>query len=142
MSDTVNHECGIALIRLLKPLEFYLSKYGTSFYGLKKLHLLMHKQHNRGQDGAGIAGLKIDIPPGNKYISRIRSNSENPVKEIFNEIYDNITELQKKSPGRLNDPQWLKNNLDFTGELFLRTSALRNLREQRGKKPSPCYPLE
>lgn len=119
MSDVVNHECGIALIRLLKPLEYYLSKYGTSFYGLKKLHLLMHKQHNRGQDGAGIAGLKIDIQPGNKYISRIRSNAENPVKEIFNEIYDKIAEIQKKSPGRLNDPQWLKNNLDFTGELFL-----------------------
>lgn len=119
MSDIVKHECGIALIRLLKPLEFYLSKYGTSFYGLKKLHLLMHKQHNRGQDGAGIAGLKIDIQPGNKYISRIRSNSENPVKDIFNEIYDKIAEIQKKSPGRLNDPQWLKNNLDFTGELFL-----------------------
>ncbi len=119
MSDFVNHECGIALIRLLKPLEYYLSKYGTSFYGLKKLHLLMHKQHNRGQDGAGIAGLKIDVPPGNKYISRIRSNSENPVKEIFNEIYDKITEIQQKNPGRLNDPQWLKYNLDFTGELFL-----------------------
>ena len=119
MSDFVNHECGIALIRLLKPLEYYLSKYGTSFYGLKKLHLLMHKQHNRGQDGAGIAGLKIDISPGNKYISRIRSNSENPVKDIFNEIYDKIAEVQTKSPGRLNDPQWLKNNLDFTGELFL-----------------------
>jgi len=119
MSDIVNHECGIALIRLLKPLEFYLSKYGTSFYGLKKLHLLMHKQHNRGQDGAGIAGLKIDVSPGNKYISRIRSNSENPVKDIFNEIYDTITDVQSKSPGRLNDPQWLKNNLDFTGELFL-----------------------
>lgn len=119
MSDVVNHECGIALIRLLKPLEYYLSKYGTSFYGLKKLHLLMHKQHNRGQDGAGIAGLKIDIQPGNKYISRIRSNAENPVKEIFNEIYDKIAEIQKKSPGRLNDPQWLKSNLDFTGELFL-----------------------
>lgn len=119
MSDIVNHECGIALIRLLKPLEYYLSKYGTSFYGLKKLHLLMHKQHNRGQDGAGIAGLKIDIPPGNKYISRIRSNSENPVKDIFNEIYEIINEVQKKSPGRLHDPQWLKSNLDFSGELFL-----------------------
>jgi amidophosphoribosyltransferase len=119
MSDIVNHECGIALIRLLKPLEYYLSKYGTSFYGLKKLHLLMHKQHNRGQDGAGIAGLKIDIPPGNKYISRIRSNSENPVKDIFNEIYETINEVQKKNPGRLHDPQWLKSNLDFTGELFL-----------------------
>jgi amidophosphoribosyltransferase len=119
MSDVVKHECGIALIRLLKPLEYYFSKYGTSFYGLKKLHLLMHKQHNRGQDGAGIAGLKIDIPPGNKYISRIRSNSENPIKDIFNEIYDKIAEVQIKSPGRLNDPQWLKNNLDFTGELLL-----------------------
>jgi len=71
MSELIKHECGIALVRLLKPLEYYLAKYGTSFYGLNKLHLLMQKQHNRGQDGAGIANIKLDIKPGNKYINRI-----------------------------------------------------------------------
>jgi amidophosphoribosyltransferase len=119
MSELIKHECGIALIRLLKPLEYYVSKYGTAFYGLNKLHLLMQKQHNRGQDGAGIAGIKIDIPPGNKYISRIRSNSESPIKDIFYQAHHTFLEVQKKNPKRLSDVQWLKNNLDFTGELFL-----------------------
>jgi amidophosphoribosyltransferase len=86
MSELIKHECGIALVRLLKPLEYYLAKYGTSFYGLNKLHLLMQKQHNRGQDGAGIANIKLDIKPGNKYISRLRSNSESPIKDIFNQV--------------------------------------------------------
>lgn len=119
MSDSVKHECGIALIRLLKPLEHYLSNYGTSFYGLKKLHLLMQKQHNRGQDGAGIAGVKIGIAPGKKYISRLRSDSDSPIKDIFSQIFDKIAEVRQKSPHRLNDTQWVKENLDFSGELFL-----------------------
>lgn len=119
MSELIKHECGIALVRLLKPLEYYLAKYGTSFYGLNKLHLLMQKQHNRGQDGAGIANIKLDIKPGNKYISRIRSNSESPIKDIFNQVYDQFSESVEKNPSRLNDPQWLKENLDFTGEVFL-----------------------
>jgi amidophosphoribosyltransferase len=119
MSDVVKHECGIALIRLLKPLEYYMSNYGTNFYGLRKLHLLLQKQHNRGQDGAGIAGLKIGLPPGNKYISRLRSNSDSAIKEIFGEIFDKIAEVQQRNPHRLNDTQWVKNNLDFSGELFL-----------------------
>lgn len=119
MSELIKHECGIALIRLLKPLEYYLSKYGTGFYGLNKLHLLMQKQHNRGQDGAGIAGIKLDMEPGHNYISRIRSNSESPIKDIFNKVYNKLIKLQKKHPDRLKDVQWLKNNIDFTGELFL-----------------------
>ena len=119
MSEQIKHECGIALIRLLKPAEFYLAKYGTSFYGLKKLHLLMQKQHNRGQDGAGIASIKIDIPPGKKYISRIRSNAESPIKEIFSKVNDTFNQATKDKPERLNDPAWLKENLDFTGELFM-----------------------
>lgn len=82
MSELIKHECGIVLIRLLKPLEYYLSKYGTSFYGLKKLHLLMQKQHNRGQDGAGIAGIKLNMPPGKGYISRFRSNAESPERDF------------------------------------------------------------
>ncbi len=84
MSDKINHECGIAMVRLLKPLEYYLAKYGTSVYGLQKMHLLMQKQHNRGQDGAGIAEVKFDLPPGNRYISRKRNNSAAPIKDLFN----------------------------------------------------------
>ena len=83
MSDAIKHECGIAMIRLRKPLRYYQEKYGSSFYGLNKLYLLMEKQHNRGQDGAGVATIKLDVPPGKKYISRFRSNSASPIKEIF-----------------------------------------------------------
>ncbi len=119
MSDQIKHECGIALIRLLKPLEYYLAEYGTSFYGLNKLHLLMQKQHNRGQDGAGIAGIKFDLPPGNNYISRLRSNSATPIIDIFNKVYDKLNIIKKENPGRINDVNWLKQNMDFTGELFL-----------------------
>lgn len=120
MSDQIKHECGIALIRLLKPLEYYLSKYGTAFYGLQKLHLLTEKQHNRGQDGAGIAGIKFDLEPGNRYISRIRSNSNTPIKDIFNQVYNQIQEIKEGSnPERLHDVNWLKQNVDFTGELFM-----------------------
>ncbi len=119
MSELIKHECGIALVRLLKPLEYYLATYGTSFYGLNKLHLLMQKQHNRGQDGAGIANIKLDIRPGKKYISRLRSNSESPIKDIFNQVYENFSKKAENNPKLLNDTQWLKENLDFTGEVFL-----------------------
>lgn len=119
MSELIKHECGVALIRLLKPPEYYLSKYGTSFYGLKKLHLLMQKQHNRGQDGAGIAGIKIDMPPGTKYISRFRSNSESPIKDIFKQVNDQVDAIAQKNEKLLRDVHWLKDNLDMTGELFM-----------------------
>jgi len=119
MSDRITHECGIALIRLLKPLEYYLAKYGTSLYGLQKMHLLMQKQHNRGQDGAGLAEIKFDLPPGERYISRVRNNSATPIKDLFNGIYDQIQQVTKDNPKRLMDVNWLKQNADFTGELFL-----------------------
>ncbi|MBN2616219.1 MAG: amidophosphoribosyltransferase [Bacteroidales bacterium] len=119
MSDQIKHECGIALVRLLKPLEYYLSKYGTSVYGLQKLHLLMQKQHNRGQDGAGITCIKFDLPPGTKYMNRVRSNSSTPLQSIFNKVYDQLHEIKDQHPDRLNDIHWMKNNVDFTGELFL-----------------------
>ena len=119
MSEQIKHECGIALVRLLKPLEFYPAKYGTGFYGLNKLHLLMQKQHNRGQDGAGIASIKLDMEPGQKYISRLRSNSDCPIQDIFRQVHGKIAKVYKKHPKRVKDIQWLKNNLDFTGELFL-----------------------
>lgn len=119
MSDQIKHECGIAVVRLLKPLDFYLQKYGTAFYGLQKLHLLMQKQHNRGQDGAGIASIKFDMQPGTKYINRIRSNSNAPIKDIFNQVYDKLHEIGEKQPMGMLDVEWLKQNVDFTGEIFM-----------------------
>jgi len=119
MSEQIKHECGIALIRLLKPLEYYLGQHGTSLYGLKKLHLLMQKQHNRGQDGAGIASIKFDLTPGNKFINRIRSNSNAPIADVFNEAYNNIEKTIDRNADRLSDVNWLKENVEFSGELFL-----------------------
>ncbi len=119
MSEQINHECGIAMIRLLKPLNYYLGKYGTSIYGLQKLHLLMQKQHNRGQDGAGMACIKFDLPPGKRYINRLRSNSSTPIKDIFNKVYNQLEQVNSENPRRLNDVLWLKNHVQFTGELFL-----------------------
>ncbi|MCX6268750.1 MAG: amidophosphoribosyltransferase [Bacteroidetes bacterium] len=119
MSDSIHHECGIAMVRLLKPLEFYLAKYGTALYGLNKLHLLMQKQHNRGQDGAGIACIKFDLDPGNKFINRIRSVANAPIQDIFNKVISNIKEIEDRHPNRLQDVQWLKHNLDMLGELYL-----------------------
>ncbi len=119
MSDPIKHECGIAMIRLLKPFEFYLAKYGTSFYGLKKLHLMLQKQHNRGQDGAGIACVKFNLDPGHKFIDRVRSNSNTPIQDIFQTVYNRINAIGEKDSHLLNDPVWLKQNAEFTGELFL-----------------------
>lgn len=119
MSDAIKHECGIALVRLLKPLTFYREKYGTSFYGLNKLYLLMEKQHNRGQDGAGIANIKFDVEPGERYISRKRSNAAQPIKEIFDHVNGRIAQEKAGNPKFTDDPAWLKRNLPFTGEVFL-----------------------
>jgi amidophosphoribosyltransferase len=119
MSDYIKHECGIAYIKLRKPLTYYFEKYGTSFYGLNKMYLLMEKQHNRGQDGAGLVNIKIDAEPGKRYISRYRSNHSAPLKEIFAKINSKFIELQNSNPDKLNDPIWLKKNLPFTGEVFL-----------------------
>ncbi|MFZ4521653.1 MAG: amidophosphoribosyltransferase [Bacteroidales bacterium] len=119
MSDSIHHECGIALIRLLKPLEYYQARYGTAFYGLNKLHLLMQKQHNRGQDGAGIASIKFDLDPGNRFINRIRSVAGAPIQDIFNKVGANLKEIEERHPNRVNDVQWLKSNVDMLGELYL-----------------------
>ena len=120
MSDDLKHECGIALLRLLKPLDYYREKYGTPFYGLNKLYLLMEKQHNRGQDGAGAANIKLDIKPGNKYISIQKSNSPSSIKDIFQTVTSEIAEACKNVPPELaKDPVWLKNNVRFSGELFM-----------------------
>lgn len=119
MSDQIKHECGIALIRLLKPLSYYQEKYGTSLYGLNKLYLLMEKQHNRGQDGAGIATIKLDVKPGNRYISRYRAMGSNAVSEIFEYVQKKFAEVQSHSPDLLKDAEWLKDNISFTGEVLM-----------------------
>jgi len=119
MSDAIKHECGIALVRLLKPLQYYKDKYGTSFYALNKMYLLMEKQHNRGQDGAGLANIKFDVPPGRRYISRHRSNSSTPIKDIFAHVNQRFEAEFAQNPDSIHDPEWLKENLPFTGEVFL-----------------------
>ncbi len=119
MSDPIKHECGIALLRLKQPLQYYVDKYGTAFYGLNKLHLLMEKQHNRGQDGAGVANIKLDMQPGERYISRYRSTDPKPIQDIFDRINKKLKELYDESPEKINDVEFLKRNYGFTGELFL-----------------------
>ena len=119
MSDSIKHECGVALLRLLKPLDFYQKKYGTSLYGLNKMYLLMEKQHNRGQDGVGLANIKLDVEVGKRYISRKRSVATNPLQDVFQHVNKRFVELEKKDPEKLKNTQWMKENLPFTGELFL-----------------------
>ena len=119
MSDALKHECGVAMLRLLKPLEFYKEKYGTSFYALKKMYLLMEKQRNRGQDGAGMANVKLDTPAGKRYISRKRSTTANPIQDLFAQINQRFINLEESDPKKLEDTTWLKHNMPFTGELFL-----------------------
>lgn len=119
MSDAIKHECGIALVRLLKPLDYYIEKYGSVTYGINKMYLLMEKQHNRGQDGAGIANIKFDVKPGQRYISRYRSNTNQAIKEIFEKIHAKFEVVYKNSPEKLKDIDWLKENVAFTGEVFL-----------------------
>ena len=117
MSDFLQHECGVAMIRLLKPLSYYKEKYNTSFYALNKMYLMMEKQRNRGQDGVGLVNIKLDVKPGERFISRKRSVSANPIQEVFSHInsyFNNLSDTDK-----LNDINWLKANLPFTGEIFL-----------------------
>jgi len=119
MSDAIKHECGIALVRLLKPLEFYQKKYGTSFYGINKMYLLMEKQHNRGQDGAGFASIKFDVQPGTRYISRVRSIMQSPIQDIFAQINERLNEVLEKNPDKNSDVQWQIENMPYVGNLFL-----------------------
>ena len=119
MSDPIQHECGIALLRLKKPLEYYLDKYGSALWGLNKMHLLMEKQHNRGQDGAGIANIKLDMQPGERYISRTRSVQKNPTQDIFDQINAKFKAIYDENPSALKDVDYLKQNVGFTGEVFL-----------------------
>ena len=117
MSDFLQHECGVAMIRLLKPLSYYKEKYNTSFYALNKMYLMMEKQRNRGQDGVGLVNIKLNVKPGERFISRKRSVSANPIQEVFSHINSYFNNLSEKD--KLNDINWLKENLPFTGEIFL-----------------------
>jgi amidophosphoribosyltransferase len=119
MSDALQHECGIALVRLLKPLEFYKEKYGTAFYGIQKMYLLMEKQHNRGQDGAGFASIKLDVEPGERYISRVRSNAAQPIQDVFAQINERINSEMSSHPEYANDVALQKANIPYLGEVFL-----------------------
>lgn len=119
MSDAIKHECGIALVRLLKPLEYYQEKYGTSFYGINKMYLLMEKQHNRGQDGAGFASIKFDVQPGTRYISRVRSIKQSPIQDIFAQINNRLNDVLDKNPEKKNDVQWQIENMPYMGNVFL-----------------------
>jgi amidophosphoribosyltransferase len=119
MSDALKHECGIALLRLLKPLEYYKEKYGTAFYGIQKMYLLMEKQHNRGQDGAGFASIKLDVKPGQRYISRVRSNQQQPIQDVFAQINDRINEELTAHPEYADDVQMQKDQIPYLGEVFL-----------------------
>ena len=116
MSDFLQHECGIALLRLKKPLQHYIDHHGTAFYGLNKMYLLMEKQHNRGQDGAGLANIKLDVDPGDRYISRIRSVDSRPIQDIFERA---MSRFEAQAPERLRDATHLQKHFAFTGELFL-----------------------
>ncbi|MBN1133019.1 MAG: amidophosphoribosyltransferase [Bacteroidales bacterium] len=119
MSDEIRHKCGIGLIRLLKPLEFYQLKYGTWKYGLQKLYLLMEKQRNRGQDGAGLVSLKLKMPPGHKYFHRQRCSNESAISDVFRKVYSEFRKAERKFPHSYEDAQWAKRNLPFVAEAYL-----------------------
>ncbi|MBT8303775.1 MAG: amidophosphoribosyltransferase [Bacteroidia bacterium] len=119
MSDAIKHECGIALIRLLKPLEYYKEKYGSAFYGVNKMYLMMEKQHNRGQDGAGFASIKLNTNPGERYISRIRSVAQQPIQDIFDQINERINQVLSENPEYSNNVELQKKNIPYIGEVLL-----------------------
>ena len=119
MSEAIKHECGIALVRLKKPLQFYKDKYGSAFYGINKMYLLMEKQHNRGQDGAGFASVKFNVSPGTRYISRVRSNKSQPIQDIFAQINDRLNGVLEKNQDKIDDVSWQEENLPYLGNLFL-----------------------
>ena len=119
MSDALKHECGIGHIRLLKPLEFYKKKYGSAFYGINKMYLLMEKQHNRGQDGAGFASIKLNVEPGNRFISRIRSKEKQPIQDVFSKINLRINSEIGSNKNILEDIQKLKTKVPYLAEVML-----------------------
>ncbi len=119
MSDAIKHECGIAMVRLLKPLSFYKEKYGSAFYGINKMYLLMEKQHNRGQDGAGFASIKFDVDPGTRFMSRIRSNDAQPIQDIFTKINERLNGVLEENPDKKDDLTWQMSNMPYLGNVYL-----------------------
>ncbi len=119
MSDAIKHECGISLIRLLKPLEYYQEKYGSAFYGVNKMYLMMEKQHNRGQDGAGFASIKLNMAPGERYMSRVRSAEAQPIQDIFDQINARVNSVISENVDKASDVTWQKKNIPYIGELLL-----------------------
>ena len=119
MSDALKHECGIAHIRLLKPLDYYKKKYGSTFYGINKMYLLMEKQHNRGQDGAGFASIKFDVEPGERYISRVRSVEQQPIQDVFSKINNRINDVLEGNPLLKDDVSLQKKHIPYIGEVML-----------------------
>src|SRR5210317_124762 len=119
MSDAIKHECGIAMVRLLKPLQYYKDKYGTAFYAINKMYLLMEKQHNRGQDGAGFASIKFDVPPGTRYISRVRSNAQQPIQDVFDKINSRLNDVISNNASKSDDLQWQLENMPYLGNVYL-----------------------
>jgi len=119
MSDAIKHECGISVIRLLKPLDYYKKKYGTAFYGVNKMYLMMEKQHNRGQDGAGFASIKLDVEAGERYMSRVRSVAQQPIQDIFAQINDRINTTLQEHPEYVDDVALQKKHIPYIGEVLL-----------------------
>ncbi|WP_258104456.1 amidophosphoribosyltransferase [Marinoscillum sp. MHG1-6] len=119
MSDPIKHECGVAMLRLRKPAQYYIDKYGTPAYAAQKMYILMQKQHNRGQDGVGVANIKLDMEPGTRYISRYRTTNSQPIEEIFAKIRKKYNKAQKEGKKKYFDADWLKKNYAFTGEVWL-----------------------
>lgn len=138
MSETIKHECGIAFLRLRKPLTYYQKKYGSSLYGIEKMNLLMQKQINRGQDGAGLANIKLNSSPGERYISRKRALGKSGVDEVFNSLLKQFSELGQNQPALLSDANYLRKNHSFTGELFL--GHLRYATYGKNSKET-CHPF-
>jgi len=138
MSDAIKHECGVAFVRLLKPLQHYIDKYDTAAYAINKMYLLMEKQHNRGQDGAGIATLKLDTEPGDKYLNRLRSIEKQPIQDIFKQIFKDYNSEKAGKKNRLKNAKWLKKNIPSVGEMYL--GHLRYGTHGKNSKQS-CHPF-
>ncbi|WP_207514825.1 amidophosphoribosyltransferase [Longitalea luteola] len=119
MSDAIKHECGLAFIRLRKPFSYYLQQYGTVMWGLNKLYLLMEKQHNRGQDGAGLAAVKLNVEPGYPFLQRVRSSANQPIADIFSKVSQEVKELEKYQPDVMKHPGLMKGHISYLGELLL-----------------------
>lgn len=119
MSDAIKHECGIALIHLKKDLAYFKKKYGSSMYAINKMYLMMEKQHNRGQDGAGLGCIKLNVKPGQRYISRVRSNGQQPIQDIFKKINKRVSQAKKDYPDLLDNPDLFKQEVPFAGEILL-----------------------